>query len=170
MMARRTRGFYFNRVTEWVAAMGLGCAAAEPKPEPPSVELPQPTVVQTASPSASTSSAPSSSESIGALMMSSPVANAETAVAKLRPGFRACYKKGLANDPSMTGQIIIAIHIDPSGDVSEVTKAGGAGLSSDVEQCIIRKAKNGTFDSPGGNGAIVLVPVTFGRQGEGGSL
>jgi len=100
----------------------------------------------------------------GAISTSAPVANAEATIARLRPGFRSCYNKGLANDPSMAGKLVLAIKIAPNGDVTSVTKAGGSGLSSDVESCIIRKAKNATFDAPGGSGSTVQVPVTFVRQ------
>jgi len=107
---------------------------------------------------------PTGSESVGALSTSAPVANAEAAIAKLRPGFRSCYNKGLANDPSMAGKIVLAIKIAPNGDVNDVSKVGGSGLSSDVEQCIIKRAKNGTFDAPGGSGSTIQVPVTFVKQ------
>ena len=52
----------------------------------------------------------------------------------------------------MAGKIVLAIKIAPNGDVTDVSKAGGSGLSSDVEQCIIKRAKSGTFDAPGGSG------------------
>ncbi|HEY1958474.1 MAG TPA: AgmX/PglI C-terminal domain-containing protein [Polyangiaceae bacterium] len=100
----------------------------------------------------------------GSISTSAPVANAEATIARLRPGFRSCYNKGLSNDPSMAGKLVLAIKIAPNGDVTSVTKAGGSGLSSDVEQCIIRKAKNATFDAPGGSGSTVQVPVTFVKQ------
>jgi hypothetical protein len=64
----------------------------------------------------------------------------------------------------MAGKIILSIKIAPNGDVSDVSKTGGSGLSPDVEQCIIKKARNGTFDAPGGSGSTVQVPVTFVKQ------
>ena len=48
--------------------------------------------------------------------------------------------------------------------VNDVSKVGGSGLSSDVEQCIIKRAKGGTFDAPGGSGSTIQVPVTFVKQ------
>ena len=107
---------------------------------------------------------PKGEASMGSISTSAPVANAEATIARLRPGFRSCYNKGLANDPSMAGKLVLAIKIAPNGDVSSVSKVGGSGLSSDVEQCIIRKAKNATFDAPGGSGSTVQVPVTFVKQ------
>lgn len=107
---------------------------------------------------------PTGTESVGSLSTSAPVANAEAAIAKLRPGFRSCYNKGLANDPSMAGKIVLAIKIGANGDVNDVSKVGGSGLSSDVEQCIIKRARNGSFDAPGGSGSTIQVPVTFVKQ------
>jgi hypothetical protein len=107
---------------------------------------------------------PTGDAQTGSISTSAPVANAEAAIARLRPGFRSCYNKGLANDPSMAGKIVLAIKIAPNGDVNDVSKVGGSGLSSDVEQCIIKRAKGGTFEAPGGSGSTIQVPVTFVKQ------
>ncbi len=107
---------------------------------------------------------PTGDAQTGSISTSAPVANAEASIAKLRPGFRSCYNKGLANDPSMAGKIVLAIKIAPNGDVNDVSKVGGSGLSSDVEQCIIKRARGGTFDAPGGGGSTIQVPVTFVKQ------
>jgi len=107
---------------------------------------------------------PTGDAQTGSISTSAPVANAEAAIARLRPGFRSCYNKGLANDPSMAGKIVLAIKIAPNGDVNDVSKVGGSGLASDVEQCIIKRAKSGTFDAPGGSGSTIQVPVTFVKQ------
>jgi hypothetical protein len=90
------------------------------------------------------------------------VSGADRVVAGLRPGFKSCYNKGLSSDPSMAGKIILAIKVQPNGDVESVTKAGGSGLSADVEQCIMNKAKHASFDA--GPGATLQVPVTFVQQ------
>lgn len=106
---------------------------------------------------------PRGSAAVGALDPT-PVANAEQAIARLRPGFRSCYNKGLASDPSMEGSITIAITVAKNGDVDDVVKKSGHGLSSDVEACIIKRARNATFDAPTSGGtATISVPVTFAR-------
>jgi hypothetical protein len=79
----------------------------------------------------------------------------------MRPGFRSCYNRGLANDPSITGKIVVLIKIDGSGNVVTTTKIGGTGLPPEVEQCILDRAGKATFDAPGGSGSAIQVPVTF---------
>jgi hypothetical protein len=107
---------------------------------------------------------PTGDAQTGALNMSAPVANAERTIAQLRPSFKSCYQKGLANDPSMAGKLIIQIDIAPNGDVSNVSKTGGSGLSPEVEQCIMNKVRTKSFDAPGGGGSKISVPVTFVKQ------
>jgi len=89
----------------------------------------------------------------------------ETAIAQLRPSFRSCYvHKGLDVDPTMEGKLVIDIKIAPNGDVSDVTKVDGSGLSSAVEQCIIERAHNASFSAPGGTGTHARVPIIFRQQ------
>jgi outer membrane biosynthesis protein TonB len=91
-----------------------------------------------------------------------PVPNAEATIAKLRPSFRACYQqKGLSVDSTMAGKIVLRIDVAPNGDVASVAKVGGTGLSPAVEQCILQKVQNASFDAPHGGGAKLDVPVTF---------
>lgn len=90
--------------------------------------------------------------------------NAERSIARLRPGFRACYNRGLATDPSMSGNLVMSLKVAANGDVTDVTKASGTGLSSEVEQCILRRAKAASFDAPGGSGSTLRAPVTFVAQ------
>lgn len=97
----------------------------------------------------------------GALVTSAPVQNAERTIAGLRPGFRRCYNTGLATDPTMSGKIVLAVKLDPNGDVVRIDKVDGSGLSSAVESCITARAKQATFDAPGGSGATIQIPVTF---------
>ena len=64
----------------------------------------------------------------------------------------------------MEGKIVIDIKIAPNGDVGDVTKVDGSGLSSAVEQCIIERAHNASFSAPGGTGTHARVPIIFRQQ------
>ncbi len=89
----------------------------------------------------------------------SDIPNVAAAIARLRPGFRSCYNKGLAKDPNLAGSITIAISVAPNGDVTGVTKKSG-GINADVDACMVRKCKSATFDaSPSGD--TVNVPIQF---------
>jgi hypothetical protein len=89
----------------------------------------------------------------------------EGPIARLRPSFRSCYvRKGLEVDPTMEGKIVIDIAIAPNGDVGDVTKVEGSGLSPAVEQCIIERAHNASFSPPGGTGTHARVPIIFRQQ------
>ena len=91
-----------------------------------------------------------------------PIANVERVVAGLRSRFRACYRAGVASDPSMTGKLTLTAVVLPNGEVGTVDVAQNTGLSPSVASCAARGLKNTTFDSPGGSsGSIVTVPITF---------
>ncbi len=105
---------------------------------------------------------PTGDAQMGPIAGGGAVSDADRVIAGLRPGFKSCYNKGLSSDPSMAGKIILAIKVQPNGDVESVSKAGGTGLSSEVEACIMNKAKHASFN--GGSGATIQVPVTFVQQ------
>ncbi len=109
---------------------------------------------------------PTGEATVGATSMSVPVANAERVVAGLRPKFKACYQKGLASDPGMSGSVKISAKISPNGEVDSATNAGGSGLSPDVVQCIQKAVQRAQFDAPGGSGSTIVIPVTFVQQGK----
>lgn len=102
--------------------------------------------------------------SLGATSATVPVSDADRVVAGLRPGFRSCYNKGLASDPTMSGTLTISIRVSPNGDVESVAKIGGSGLSADVENCMINKAKHAAFSAPGGTGSTLQVPIKCSPQ------
>ncbi|HEY1959420.1 MAG TPA: AgmX/PglI C-terminal domain-containing protein [Polyangiaceae bacterium] len=86
-------------------------------------------------------------------------------IAQLRPSFRSCYvHKGLDMDPAMEGKVTIDIAIAPNGDVADVTKVSGEGLSAAVESCILQRARGASFSAPGGRGAHARVPIVFRHQ------
>ena len=105
---------------------------------------------------------PTGDAQMGPIAGGGAVSDADRVIAGLRPSFKSCYNKGLANDPSMSGKIVLAIKVQPNGDVESVSKAGGSGLSAEVEQCIIGRAKRASFSA--GGGATLQVPVTFVQQ------
>jgi len=100
----------------------------------------------------------------GAVSASVPVSDADRVIAGLRPKFKNCYQKGLAGDPNMSGKVIVAAKIAPTGEVDKADIASNTGLSPEVASCIARAVRNANFAAPGGSGSTIQIPVTFVQQ------
>ncbi len=91
------------------------------------------------------------------------VANASAIVGAMAAGFRACYNRGLSEDPTMKGSVRITAKIGPNGEVVSATPSG-SGLSPSVIACVVRRVQSATFSPPEGGGATIVIPVTFVSQ------
>ena len=107
---------------------------------------------------------PTGDAQIGATTASVPVSDAERVVAGLRPRFRSCYNKGLAQDPGMSGSVTIVTKVAPNGEVTTADASSTNGLSPDVVACIQKVVKNAQFTGPGGSGSTINIPVKFVQQ------
>jgi hypothetical protein len=107
---------------------------------------------------------PTGDAQIGGTSASVPVSGADRVVAGLRPKFKRCYEAGLAQDPGMSGKVVISAKIGPNGEVSGADVASNSGLSPSVAACIAGHVKRATFDAPGGSGSTLNIPVTFVQQ------
>ncbi|MFZ5892775.1 MAG: AgmX/PglI C-terminal domain-containing protein [Myxococcota bacterium] len=92
------------------------------------------------------------------------VSNAARVVAGMRAGFRACYMRGLAEDPDASGSIKLTIRVGPGGEVSGVTAIPSGNLPTTVINCVQARAQAAQFDAPEGGSAVISVPVTFVKQ------
>jgi hypothetical protein len=97
----------------------------------------------------------------GASVSGGSVANASAVVAGMAAGFRRCYNKGLAEDPTMKGSIRITAKIGPNGEVLSASPSGGGGLSGTVVSCVAARVASAQFAPPEGGGATVVIPVSF---------
>jgi hypothetical protein len=100
----------------------------------------------------------------GAAVSGGSVANASSVVAGMAAGFRRCYNKGLAEDPSMKGSVKITAKIGPNGEVQSASPSGGGGLSGTVVGCVAARVSSAQFAAPEGGGATIVIPVTFVSQ------
>ncbi len=107
---------------------------------------------------------PTGDAQIGGTTASVPVSGADRVIAGLRPKFKRCYEAGLAQDPGMSGKVVISAKIGPNGEVSSADVASNSGLSPTVASCIAGHIKRATFDAPGGSGSTLNIPVTFVQQ------
>jgi hypothetical protein len=102
----------------------------------------------------------------GGSSMSVPVSNAEAVIRnQIEPGAKRCYQRGLENDPSQAGKLVILIKVAPSGEVDSVSAASNSGLSAQVAGCIQSVARRAKFDAPGASGSTISVPFNFLKQG-----
>jgi hypothetical protein len=92
-----------------------------------------------------------------------PIANMESVIrSQIFPAARKCYQRGLEQDPTQSGKLIVSIKVDPSGEVSSASVVSNSGLSAQVASCIVSAAKRATFgQNPGG---VVQVPFNFVHQ------
>jgi hypothetical protein len=100
----------------------------------------------------------------GAAVSGGTVSNAARVVAGMRAGFRACYQRGLNENPDAQGNIRLTIQVGPGGEVRSVTATPSGTLPQSVVACVQARAKAAQFDPPEGGSAAIQVPVTFVKQ------
>jgi hypothetical protein len=91
-------------------------------------------------------------------------ADAASVVARLRPGFRSCYNKGLRVDPTMSGRVMLTAKVSTNGEVASTEATDAVGLSSEVVQCLKGKLGTAQFDKVPAP-VNVRIPVGFIQQG-----
>ena len=89
------------------------------------------------------------------------IPNADSVIAGLRGRFRSCYQKGLLDDSTMSGKVIISAKVGTNGEVVSSDVVSNAGLSPAVGRCIADVVRRATFSAPGGGGSTLQIPVTF---------
>ncbi len=100
----------------------------------------------------------------GASVSGGTLANAARVVAGMRAGFRNCFQRGLAEDPSIQGSLRLLINVGPSGEVTNATPGNVSGLPPAVVACVVSRARAAQFDAPEGGPSTITVPVTFVSQ------
>jgi hypothetical protein len=100
----------------------------------------------------------------GAAVSGGNVSNAARVVAGMRAGFRACYQRGLSENPDAAGSIRLTIRVGAGGEVAGVSPAPSGSLPASVISCVVARAQSAQFDPPEGGSAVIAVPVTFVKQ------
>lgn len=73
---------------------------------------------------------------------------------------RRCYETELAHDPTLHGEVIVRLRVEPDGTVSETTVGGDPSLLR-VGRCIERVLRRVSFPQPTGGAATVAAPYVF---------
>jgi outer membrane biosynthesis protein TonB len=108
---------------------------------------------------------PRGSASMGdASVAGGSVSDASRVVAQMRAGFRACYNRGLAENPDIEGKIQLSIKVGPTGQVASVAATKTGNLPESVVDCVKARANSANFSAPQGGAAVVQVPVSFVKQ------
>lgn len=98
------------------------------------------------------------------------VTNASRVVVGMRAGFRACYVRGLSEEPDMLGTLRVTLDVGPGGDVVSASAKPtgkpptppGRPISRQVVSCVEARASAAQFDPPEGRGkARLTFDVTF---------
>jgi outer membrane biosynthesis protein TonB len=92
------------------------------------------------------------------------VSDASRVVAQMRAGFRACYNRGLAENPDIEGKIALSIKVGPTGQVASVSATKTGNIPESVLECVKSRANSANFSPPQGGAAVVQVPVSFVKQ------
>jgi Vault protein inter-alpha-trypsin domain/von Willebrand factor type A domain len=108
-------------------------------------------------------SGPKGNATIGGVAVSGGnVSNAARVVAGMRAGFRACFQRGLALDPTAQGSLRLVIQVGQGGEVTSVTPSSVNGnLPAAAVACAVARARAAQFDAPQGGSATIALPVTF---------
>lgn len=92
------------------------------------------------------------------------VSNAARTVAGMRAGLRACYQRGLDENPDASGSLRLTIRVGAGGEVVGVSVSPSGNLPASVVQCVTKHVRVAQFDAPEGGAAVISVPVTFVKQ------
>lgn len=108
---------------------------------------------------------PVGNANFGGASASVPVSNAEAVIrSQLQPRARACYNAALAQDPTISGKLVLSIQVGASGEVSGVSASG---MSGQIASCISAAARRLQFAAPGGGGSTISTSFNFVKQGGG---
>jgi hypothetical protein len=106
---------------------------------------------------------PVGNANFGGASASVPVSNAEAVIrSQLQPRARACYNAALAQDPTISGKLVLSIQVGADGSVTGVSASGMGGT---IAGCISAAARRLQFASPGGSGSTIGTSFNFVKQG-----
>jgi hypothetical protein len=75
--------------------------------------------------------------------------------------FRACYEKGLQQNPALSGRVATRFVIDRGGAVASAEDGGSSMADPAVVSCVVRSFRGISFPQPEGGVVTVTYPITF---------
>lgn len=80
-------------------------------------------------------------------------------------GFKYCYERSLAKNPSLQGKVTISFTIGTKGTVTRAEVKGTSLDDAEVEKCILNRMKKLRFPKPKGGAVKVSYPLIFKPSG-----
>jgi hypothetical protein len=103
---------------------------------------------------------PEGTVSSGSAVVSGRIDDAESVIrTQLVPAAHSCYRRGLAEDPSQSGRLVLTIRVAPIGEVETTSVAQNSGLSGKVASCISSRARGLHFAQ--NQGGTINVPLSL---------
>jgi hypothetical protein len=90
-------------------------------------------------------------------------ASAEAVVRRAHPAFNTCYSRGLADDPTIKGHVVLATVLAADGKVEKVSVASNSGLPPKVVACLVTVVRGLRFDPPDHAPTTLNLPITFAK-------
>jgi hypothetical protein len=102
---------------------------------------------------------PTGNADIVSQSVSNPISNAATVVAGMRAGFRRCYNRALAQDPSLQGLVSLRLEVAADGSVTKASATSNKPLDV-ARACIEARGASSQFAPPdNGKAASVVIAV-----------
>lgn len=98
---------------------------------------------------------------IGPLLATASIVDADTIVETLRHSFQSCYVEALVAAPALAGKVTLVTHIEANGDVANVEIAEREGLSAKVTSCLASAASEFVHYRTTGLAGTVRIPLAF---------
>jgi hypothetical protein len=92
------------------------------------------------------------------------VTNADSVVAGMRAGFRACYNRALVSNSEQGGTLRVTAKLDANGGVTDATAERAGHLSQETTDCVLRRVQAARFAAPNGEHVSVGFSVTFDQE------
>ena len=92
------------------------------------------------------------------------VSDAARVIAGMRGAWRACYQRGLAENPDAQGSVRLTLRVGSNGETLSVGAVPSGNLPGSVVNCVKGRASWARFSPPAGGEAVVVAPVIFKKQ------
>jgi outer membrane biosynthesis protein TonB len=91
----------------------------------------------------------------------------QSALAAKAGAARGCYERGLRNNATLQGRLVISVRVGPTGQVCSAGVASNALGDPGVASCVVGMFRSASFPAPQGGCVDTQVPMNFVPKGGG---